>query len=139
MARLTFAVLGPLVVMRDGEPVRLTPTNARTLCRLLVAGGKPVTANALYRDLWESGRPATVTRGRMTLVQRQIMELRKALDPDHPGDNSVVLPRDRATGILTYRLVLDRDQVDAWVFGDLVARAQAGPEEAQLLGPALDL
>ncbi|MEH1013655.1 macro domain-containing protein [Micromonospora sp. CPCC 206060] len=118
MPHVRVAALGQLLVEVDGKPARLTPTNARMLLRLLVAGGRPVAIEQLYRDIWHAGTAAPLSRGNRTLVQRQIGELRRIVDPERPGDTSKVILTARGTSS-AYRLALARDDVDVWRFEDL--------------------
>jgi DNA-binding SARP family transcriptional activator len=130
MAHLRVAVLGHLAVEVDGQPIKLSPINARLLIRLLIADGRPVTAEQLYRDVWGAGTATPVSRDNRTSVQKRIGELRKIFDPANPGENSVVIQNDQGAKF-AYRLVLGRNDVDIWEFTDLVAAARrADPREA---------
>jgi predicted ATPase/DNA-binding SARP family transcriptional activator len=70
---LTVAVLGRVVVRRDGVPAAV-PTGRTTelLIRLALEGGRPVRAQRLAEDLWPGGaRPNT--------LQVKVSQLRRAL------------------------------------------------------------
>jgi DNA-binding SARP family transcriptional activator/Tfp pilus assembly protein PilF len=71
-------ILGTLVVSRDGVQVSLAGARRRALvCRLAVAGGRPVPAGQLAEDLWE-GRPGP---GTPATLQSHVSHLRRLLGP----------------------------------------------------------
>ncbi|MBO4207656.1 macro domain-containing protein [Micromonospora echinofusca] len=140
MPHVRVAALGQLLVEVDGKPAKLTPTNARMLLRLLVAGGRPVAIEQLYRDVWYAGTAAPLSRGNRTLVQRQIGELRRIVDPERPGDTSEIILTARGTSS-AYQLALARDDVDVWWFEDLaeIARTAEPARAADVARTALAL
>jgi predicted ATPase/DNA-binding SARP family transcriptional activator len=95
---LTVAVLGRVVVRRDGVPAAV-PTGRTTelLIRLALEGGRPVRAQRLAEDLWPGGvRPNT--------LQVKVSQLRRALG------GAAAVP----SGPAGYALVADTvDAVDA--------------------------
>lgn len=123
MRRVRIGLLGPTVVEVDGRAVRLTPTTAAVLARLVIANGDLVTVDEIFRDVWpaQAGR---VRREDRISVQKRILELRRALEPDRAGPDSRLLQTDRGAATSAYRLVVGRDQVDLHRFRDLLARAQ---------------
>lgn len=125
MSRVRITVLGRLQVTVDGEPVLLTPTNARTLVRLAAAGPRPVLLGQLYRDVWRVAG-ARVERRERTLVQRQISKLRQVLGA-RPGVAPEVILTER-NGQVTYRLAPDRVEVDLWRFEDLARQVETAAD-----------
>ncbi len=95
-------ILGALLVSRDGIKVDLAGIRRRALvCRLAVAGGRPVPAGQLAEDLWE-GRPGPATPA---TLQSHISHLRRLLGPQQ------LVYRDGG-----YVLEFGADGVDAVVF-----------------------
>jgi tetratricopeptide (TPR) repeat protein len=116
-----FVLFGRVAVDRDGAVHRLAPGAAALLARLVLAQGRLVTIVELCRTM----RPAhagPVRREHRVAVQKRISELRRLVDPCHPGESSQVLQTDRGA-TTAYRLVVERDRVDVFRFEDLVERA----------------
>jgi DNA-binding SARP family transcriptional activator len=138
MPRLRVRLFGRAIIEVNDRPVELTPTTTVVFIRLLIAGGAPVTVDEIYRDVWpDSG---SIDREARTKVQRRILEIREAIDPDNPGEQSRVVLTERGR-ITAYRLALTRDAIDVFQFIDLVARSRrATPDEKiALLQRALGL
>ncbi|PRY36075.1 putative ATPase [Geodermatophilus tzadiensis] len=116
---LSFRDLGPLEVVRGGEPVALGGTRlASALSLLLVDAGRPVSVDALTEAVWGADSPA---RSPSTL-DSHVWRLRKALEPDRPpGAPSAVLLREPGG----YRLVADPTTIDSRRFSGLVGEARA--------------
>jgi DNA-binding SARP family transcriptional activator len=109
---LTYRVLGPLEVERDGSPVRLTaPRQRATLAILLLHANRVVSVDELAEALYAGSPPMTA----VTQVQRQISELRKALGP------SRAVIETRPPG---YVLRIAPDSLDLQRFERLVAEAR---------------
>jgi DNA-binding SARP family transcriptional activator len=73
---LEFRILGPLEVVRDGEPVELSAPRLRTtLAILLLNANRVVSVDELADALYAGEPPVTA----VTQVQRRISELRKLL------------------------------------------------------------
>jgi DNA-binding SARP family transcriptional activator len=73
---LEFKILGPVEVLRDGDPIRLGGTKQRaTLAILLLGANRVVSVERLADDLYAGAPPVTA----VTQVQRQVSELRKLL------------------------------------------------------------
>jgi DNA-binding SARP family transcriptional activator len=131
-------LLGQCSVLVDGRMIKLTPLTSAVLIRLAVAEGKAVPVDEILHDVWP--KIGQIHRRDRVSVQKRILELRKLLDPENPGEKSQVLPLERGR-VSAYRLVLKRDEVDLFRFIDLVGRGQqAAPADAiDLLTQALEL
>lgn len=107
---MEFEILGPLVVRAGGAEVALGAAKPRALLvRLLLAAGRPVPAERLVEDLWESDPPRSAAQ----TLQTYVSQLRKAL-----GADRVV------TVAGGYRLVVEGDEVDSTRFEAEVATAR---------------
>jgi DNA-binding SARP family transcriptional activator len=131
MPRLRVRLFGRAVIEVDNRAAELTPTTTAVFIRLLIAGGAPVTVDGIYRDIWpDSG---SIDREGRTRVQRRILEIREAVDPDNPGEKSRVVRTERGR-ITSYRSMLARDDIDVFQFMDLVAKARrATPDDKIVL------
>ena len=138
MPRLRVRLFGRAIIEVNDRAVELTPTTTVVFIRLLIAGGASVTVDEIYRDVWpDSG---SIDREGRTKVQRRILEIREAIDPDNPGEKSQVVLTERGR-ITAYRLALARDAIDVFQFIDLVTKARrATPDDKiALLQRALGL
>lgn len=127
MSSLHYGVLGPVEVRRGDDPVHLPTGHQRAvLARLLIARGRPVSADALVDAAWPSALP-TDPRGALYTV---LSRLRATL-----GDESL------ATVPGGYVLRTAPETVDAERFEQLRDRARSAPpaEAADLLGAAVGL
>ena len=145
MTRIRISILGATTLTVDGVAVRLPPLTVKLLLRLIAAEGEAVPVNVLYCDLWGLPHEGRVGRPHRTQVQQRISELRKAVELIE--DTAAPSPL-RTEQILSgkypesaYRLVLDRDRLDAIEFSELVNRATSSdPATAvALLNRALGL
>jgi DNA-binding SARP family transcriptional activator len=76
---LLLCVLGPLRLVRHGQEIDVGGARQReVLARLAVAGGKPVSAEALLADVWGpvAGDSAAAS------LHVSVSKLRRAIDPD---------------------------------------------------------
>jgi DNA-binding SARP family transcriptional activator len=121
------AVLGPVEVCRDGEPLDVGGPKPRALlAALALAEGRAVPVDSLLDLLWGD----SPTPGAMTSLQAYVSGLRKVLEPDRTRRGAARVLVTVAPG---YALQLPGD-VDAARFVAAVAAAHrvvAGP----LLGP----
>jgi predicted ATPase/DNA-binding SARP family transcriptional activator len=130
---MEFGVLGPLQVLQERQPVRITgPRERALLAVLLLRPGEVVSADRLIDLLWGDDAPGNAPNALQAVVAR----LRKALGP-HGKDLLVT----RTPG---YALDVGSDQVDAIRFEGLLAQArgllQRAPATASdLLAQALGL
>jgi DNA-binding SARP family transcriptional activator/energy-coupling factor transporter ATP-binding protein EcfA2 len=116
---LTFGVLGPLAVWRNGDAVELLGLRQRTvLARLLAGRGSVVSVDALVDDLWGDQPPEQPTAA----IQAFVSRLRRQLEPNRQ-------PRATASVLATvppgYVLRPRTEDVDGWRFEQLVRSAVA--------------
>ncbi len=108
------ALLGPLVVVHDGQPVAIGGSRLRALfVRLALEPGRWVSASTLVDELWgdgESGAPADPLNALQSLVSR----LRRLLPAPSTLESS-------ASG---YRLAIAADAVDVTQFEELAAQGR---------------
>jgi DNA-binding SARP family transcriptional activator len=79
---LTYRVLGPLTVSADGQVVRLGgPKERLALAVLLLNAGRVVSSDRLVDILWGEAPPGRA----LATLQVHISNLRKRLEPRHPG------------------------------------------------------
>ncbi|WP_052442973.1 AfsR/SARP family transcriptional regulator [Streptacidiphilus neutrinimicus] len=84
--KLEFALLGEVVVRRDGDPLNAgSPQQRAVLVRLLLAQGKAVAAQELVDALWGEDSPARAVGTVRTYVSR----LRTLLAPEAAGRDRV--------------------------------------------------
>ncbi|ACV81526.1 transcriptional regulator, winged helix family [Nakamurella multipartita DSM 44233] len=113
-------ILGPLQVQAGDGPVPIAGTRLRALLtRLAVAAPEPVSVAELVQALWPGEPPGDPTNALQSLVSR----VRRAL-----GDAARI---EQVPG--GYRLTVEGAEVDAAVFGELVA---TGRRELQRDRPA---
>jgi predicted ATPase/DNA-binding SARP family transcriptional activator len=119
MAAWGYGLLGPVEVRLDGRAVPLPGARQRlVLTMLLVDFNRMVPAGRLIDELWEAALPAD-PRG---ALRTQVSRLRRALGP---------AGGDLATAEGGYCLTIQRGQLDATRFEDMLAEAaQAGGEQA---------
>ncbi|MFD0902454.1 ATP-binding protein [Actinomadura sediminis] len=130
---MRFGVLGPLEIRTDDDrPVRVPELKVRLLlAALLAAGGRPVPAERLVRDLWGDALPARPAAA----LRAKVSQLRRALDDAEPGARALVAAR--APG---YAFAAAPGAVDALRFESLAARAEPAPaSRASVLTEALAL
>jgi predicted ATPase/DNA-binding SARP family transcriptional activator len=112
---LAFALLGPLRVLRDGQPMVLGGARQRAvLARLLVDPDRVVSVSALAEAVWREAVP----RGYATTLQTYVFHLREVLEPDRVHGTMAQVLVTEAGG---YRLAARNDQIDAARFEELVA------------------
>jgi predicted ATPase len=111
---MRFEVLGPLRVLRGGEPIPLTSGRQRALlANLLIADGDTVAADRLIEDVWGDDLPTNPAN----TLQHGIAQLRKLLEPDRTRNDPPQVLRSEAAG---YRLDLGGQETDVAEFQELV-------------------
>jgi SARP family transcriptional regulator, regulator of embCAB operon len=111
-ARLSFSVLGPLSVQRDGKAVPVGGLRQRVvLAMLLMNAGRPVSVERLIDGLWDDDPPA----GAVNTLQVYISHLRRNLGG---GDATI------STQPPGYLLGVTAAQLDLLRFEQLVQRAE---------------
>jgi predicted ATPase/DNA-binding SARP family transcriptional activator len=128
---LEFRILGPLEVLRDGEPLRLGgPKQRATLAILLLGANRVVSVERLADDLYAGAPPATS----VTQVQRQVSDLRRILGAD------TIETRPPGYVLRVDREALDLDRFEGWTRDAIEALGRSEPEvAARLFHRALDL
>jgi predicted ATPase/DNA-binding SARP family transcriptional activator len=122
---LSFGVLGPLSVRRDGVELPLGSPRQRTLLALLLrAGGSRLSRDQLINELWGDDPPASARAA----LHVHLSKLRALIDdPLVPVGGG-------------YRLDPDNHELDARQLDELVEAAQADPSRASaVLREALEL
>ena len=120
-------LLGGFAVEHDGEPVEVVGTMQRALLfRLALDPGSHLGYRALAEDVWPDDPPENARAALQSLVSRLRSQLPPGAIESLPGG---------------YRLSVERGDVDAVLFQDLVAAASAGPAERSptLASAALEL
>jgi DNA-binding SARP family transcriptional activator len=90
-----YRILGPLEVVRDGEPLALGGSKQRALLAILVLhANEPVSTDRLIDELWPAQPAATAAH----TIQVYVSNLRKVLSADKlltraPGYMLMVGPR----------------------------------------------
>ena len=119
---MRFGVLGPFEARADAPtdgPVALGGRKQRALLALLVAArGRVVSTDRLVDELWGEAPPAKA----MVSLQSYVANLRRALEPARTARSTPQILLTRAPG---YAIDLDRHQVDAAEFEQLVGRARS--------------
>ena len=114
----TLCVLGPLGVVRDGEPVHLGSAQQRHLLAVLVVHANDVVSSDRLVDvLWGGEAPLTA----MHTLQGLVSRLRQAL-----GDDRL---ETRPPG---YRLRAARNEVDAARFEEMVRVGLGSSDRAEV-------
>ncbi|PWV78759.1 Predicted ATPase [Prauserella marina] len=117
-------VLGPVRLSTgEGVPVEVAERQLRLLlASLVVAGGEPVSADALIDRLWEGRLPANPAK----VLRAKLSRLRSVLDKARPGARELLTHTPAG-----YRLALSPDTVDAVRFRDAVERSRGAGTPAQ--------
>jgi DNA-binding SARP family transcriptional activator len=134
VARLSFGVLGPLRIERDGAPIDAGGARFRSVVALLLLHeGQVVSPGSLMDAIWGDDPPPTVD----TALRGHVSKLRKLIREDP----TIRLDSDTAG----YTLSLDPEQLDLRRFERLVEEGRAAlgrgdHERAEVsLGAATDL
>jgi DNA-binding SARP family transcriptional activator len=121
---LTFTVLGPLRVLRDGEPVSLGAKKQRTVLALLIARANlAVGLDDLIDEVWPADPPESAVANVRTYAANLRREFAAAGEPDvlrRSGDG--------------YQLTVGPAACDALVFDDLRQRAGEARAGGDLAG-----
>jgi DNA-binding SARP family transcriptional activator len=126
-ADVRFCLLGPLLVQRGGNVVRVSPGKQRALlAALLLSANTVVPVDDLADVLWDSRLPPSA----LASLQTYVMRLRKSLgDHDHsliaaqPGGYMISLgPGDLDVDVFGSSLAAARDAMRAGSYADAAAR-----------------
>lgn len=114
---IEFALLGPLEVTRDGEPVPIGRGKQRALLAILLLNGdEVVSSERLIDELWGEAPPETAAKA----LQVHVSQLRKALEPERGAGAPARVLITKAPG---YTLAADPDRLDLAQFERLRTRA----------------
>ena len=136
---LEFHILGPIEVLRGGQPVPLGGTRQRAvLALLLLNANRTVSSDRIIEEVWDSPPPETA----LNSLHVQISHLRSALEPERAlsAPSRVILRRDPG-----YAIQVADSQFDLFRFESLWGDARRSLVEGDagaarpLLGQALDL
>jgi WD40 repeat protein/DNA-binding SARP family transcriptional activator len=113
-------VLGTLeVTSADGQPLPVQGAKERLLLGILAAeANRTVSVPRLVDLLWDGSPPSTAVK----TLQSHVTRLRTALEPMRPTGSAGRYVVRRGPG---YALAVERDEIDAVQFTDLVARGRA--------------
>jgi DNA-binding SARP family transcriptional activator len=103
-------MLGPLEVLRDGQPVDLPRGKPRLLlAALLVSPKRVVSTDRLFEVLWGADVPGSA----QNLLQTYVSRMRDALEPERRrrGASGYLVTREPG-----YVLAVDPDRIDAFRF-----------------------
>jgi DNA-binding SARP family transcriptional activator len=116
---MEFRILGPLEVLDDtGRPVPIAAGHMRkVLAVLLLHPNETVSCDSLIDALWGEAPPRTAPKA----LQGYVSQLRKALTPAQDGRPSDETLVTRPPG---YALCVDRNQLDAFRFAQILAEAR---------------
>ena len=113
---LDFALLGPLAVSRDGEPVPLGPPKQRAvLAVLLLEAGRVVSTDRIVDTVWGDDVPPSV----LSSLQAYVSNLRRLLRDDERATSPLARQRPG------YRCDVPPEATDLGRFGALAEAAQA--------------
>ena len=145
MTRLGVAVLGPISVSRDGDPVDLgTHRQRAVVAALAIAGGESVASATVIDRVWGDAAPATA----LATLHGYVASLRRLLEPDRPPRTPPTVLVTSDDGYLLRVAAEDRDEVR---FEQLVTAARSrleivpdhlrpriGPRDREVVETALD-
>ncbi|GGP77827.1 BTAD domain-containing putative transcriptional regulator [Saccharothrix coeruleofusca] len=119
-----FGLLGPLLVLRDDEPVAVGgPKQRALLALLLLRHNRFLSADWLVDALWDGHPPS----GARVTLRSYVAGLRRALEPGRGPRAAGELLRGHAGG---YELSVPPASIDAVRFTELVDGAAATPDPA---------
>jgi tetratricopeptide (TPR) repeat protein/DNA-binding winged helix-turn-helix (wHTH) protein len=130
MGLIEVSAFGRVRVRVKGAPVELAPHSLGVFVRLLLARGRPVGLEELFRSVW--ARSGSVGHDERVAVQKVISDLRHKLDLDRFGSDHENLSTARGDA-MRYQLTLGADSVDLYRFDDTVGAADADPSPARWL------
>lgn len=136
---LRYALLGPVKVVRGAEePIPLTPQQRAILAILLARRGRAVTVDDLVDGVWGH----TSSQRTLSILQSQIFQLRRKLEPGRPrrAPATVLASAPGGYRLLTGENACDIDQFDRYIAEAGQATQGGDPEDARrLLRSALSL
>lgn len=110
---VSFSLLGPLEVRKDGQDYAPTaPKVLQLLAMLLLQAGKAVHIDAIIKELWSGDPPRSVR----TTMQTYIYQLRKCIEQNQLAPDPETLLVTKPPG---YVFRVKPEQVDVFVFQQL--------------------
>jgi DNA-binding SARP family transcriptional activator len=113
---MKFRILGPLQVVRNGEPLALGGKQRALLAVLLLHANETVSVDALVDALWGERAPS----GAVQSMRVHISRLRKALEDSTGSEEACVL----LTAPGGYELRVSEDELDVLLFERLLAEGR---------------
>ena len=113
-----FRILGPLEVLRDGEPLEVGPHKKRSLLALLLLhANRVVTTDHILEELW-----GDEAEGKENALWVYVSRLRAILEPERRKEEhpEVLITRDHG-----YQLQVDQDSIDAYRFEQAAVRGRS--------------
>lgn len=127
---LEFRILGPLEVVRDGEPIRSGGRKQRTLLAYLVLHANETVSNRQLVDaLWGDEPPNTATK----TIHVYVSQVRRTLEGGEASDAPLV------TEGAGYALRIPQDRIDLVRFEATLKRARADAERGAVEDAAAGL
>ncbi len=119
---LTFGLLGPFEVLRDGDPLELGgPQQRAVLAHLVLEAGRVVPVDRLISRVWGDEPPAAA----LGTLQSYISRLRRALEPGRSAGAPARVLASEAPG---YLLRVERDTIDLFRFESLADQGRRAAE-----------
>jgi DNA-binding SARP family transcriptional activator len=119
---LTFRLLGPFEVLRDGDPLELGgPQQRAVLAHLVLEAGRVVPVDRLIARVWGDEPPAAA----LGTLQSYISRLRRALEPARAAGAPARVLASEAPG---YLLRVERDTIDLFRFESLADEGRRAAE-----------
>jgi len=119
---LTFRLLGPFEVQRDGEPLELGgPQQRAVLAHLVLEAGRVVPVDRLIARVWGDEPPAAA----LGTLQSYISRLRRALEPRRAAGSPARVLASEAPG---YLLRVGREAIDVFRFESLADEGRRAAE-----------
>ncbi len=111
--QVTFTLLGPLAVLKNGQDCTPTaPKIMQLLAMLVLRPGKVVQFDSIIEELWGSAPPRRVR----TTVQTYVYQVRRCIEANGLAPDAEALLATRPAG---YVFRIDPEQVDVFTFQHL--------------------
>ncbi|WP_248294457.1 AAA family ATPase [Actinoplanes sp. TBRC 11911] len=128
---MTFQVLGPLRVWRDGVEIDTgSPQQSYLLALLLLRAGRPISVSDLISLVWDDDPPASA----LNIVHKYVGTLRRLMEPELPARTPGSFLHRHGNG---YRFDDGRASLDLTEFRRLLGEARAARDGVDAYGQAL--